>query len=201
MNWRKPSTTYGGDGAGRFKVVHPFHPLSGREFELVGYSHTWGEHRGVLHKLSDIVLEALEAALAEDPTLNSAAMAGLVFEQFGLRVHPRSVERAPQRRRKKGASNEGMKIIAGPTDLEQGYEALRAQAVGEIPSVTPRGLALFLRAGLPAWMSACAPVTRPTLMTRSSTDGRQERRLSSLSTDLVGVLTEMALGSRRRCYA
>lgn len=93
-----------------------------------------------------------------------------------------------------------MKIIAGPTDLEQGYEALRAQAVGEIPSVTPRGLALFLRAGLPAWMSACAPVTRPTL-TRSSTHGSQERRLSSLSTDLVRVLTEMALGSRRRCYA
>lgn len=54
------------------------------------------------HKLSDIVLEALEAALAEDPTLNSAAMAGLVFEQFGLRVHPRSVERALQRRRKRG---------------------------------------------------------------------------------------------------
>jgi hypothetical protein len=94
-----------------------------------------------------------------------------------------------------------MKIIAGPTDLEQGYEALRAQAVGEIPSVTPRGLALFLRAGLPTWMSACAPVTPPTLMTRSSTDGSQERRLSSLSTDLVRVLTEMALGSRRRCYA
>ncbi len=54
------------------------------------------------HKLSDVVLEALEAALAEDPTLNSAAMAWLVFERFGIRVHPRSVERALQRRRKRG---------------------------------------------------------------------------------------------------
>ncbi|MFH1087694.1 MAG: DUF5372 family protein [Chloroflexota bacterium] len=26
-------------------MVHPFHPLTGREFELVGYAHTWGESR------------------------------------------------------------------------------------------------------------------------------------------------------------
>jgi hypothetical protein len=26
-------------------VVHPFHPLAGQEFELIGYAHTWGEHR------------------------------------------------------------------------------------------------------------------------------------------------------------
>jgi hypothetical protein len=26
-------------------VTHPFHPLGGREYELVGYAHTWGEHR------------------------------------------------------------------------------------------------------------------------------------------------------------
>jgi transposase len=54
------------------------------------------------HKLSGTVLDALDAALAEDPTLNSAGLAGVVFERFGLRVHPRSVERALQRRRKGG---------------------------------------------------------------------------------------------------
>ncbi len=26
-------------------MTHPFHPLTGRSFELVGYSHSWGEHR------------------------------------------------------------------------------------------------------------------------------------------------------------
>jgi hypothetical protein len=26
-------------------VTHPFHPLLGEEFDLVGYAHTWGEHR------------------------------------------------------------------------------------------------------------------------------------------------------------
>jgi transposase len=54
------------------------------------------------HKLSGTVLDALDAALAEDPTLNSVALARVVFERFGLRVHPRSVERALQRRRKGG---------------------------------------------------------------------------------------------------
>ena len=55
------------------------------------------------HKLSATVLDALEAALAENPTLNSTALARLARERFDLTVHPRSVERALQRRRKKGA--------------------------------------------------------------------------------------------------
>ncbi|MDP6423805.1 MAG: DUF5372 family protein [Planctomycetota bacterium] len=29
----------------RFRVTHPFHPLFGREFELVHYRHCWGEER------------------------------------------------------------------------------------------------------------------------------------------------------------
>jgi hypothetical protein len=45
--WRSPtpSTTGGSNGSQRFRVTHPFHPLSGREYELVGFAHTWGEHR------------------------------------------------------------------------------------------------------------------------------------------------------------
>jgi transposase len=54
------------------------------------------------HKLSDRVVDAIEAALADDSTLSSAALVGLVQERFGLRVHPRSVERALGRRRKRG---------------------------------------------------------------------------------------------------
>ena len=26
-------------------MTHPFHPLSGHEYDLVGFAHTWGEHR------------------------------------------------------------------------------------------------------------------------------------------------------------
>ncbi|MBI2917614.1 MAG: hypothetical protein HYY01_06420, partial [Chloroflexi bacterium] len=44
-DWSKHSTTGDGRDSGRFRVVHPFHPLTGREFDLVGCGHTWGEHR------------------------------------------------------------------------------------------------------------------------------------------------------------
>ena len=54
------------------------------------------------HKLSGPVLDVLEAALADQPSLNSAALAAIVADRFGLRVHPRSVERALQRRGKGG---------------------------------------------------------------------------------------------------
>lgn len=54
------------------------------------------------HKLSERVVDALEAALVEQPTLSSAAMVALLHERFNLTVHPRSVERALDRRRKGG---------------------------------------------------------------------------------------------------
>lgn len=49
-------------------------------------------------KLTDEVVDHLEELLAADPTLRSAALADLVEEQFGTRVHPRSIERALTRR-------------------------------------------------------------------------------------------------------
>jgi len=55
------------------------------------------------HKLSEEVVDRLQEALASDPSLNSARLAALLEEERGLRVHPRSVERALARRRKKGA--------------------------------------------------------------------------------------------------
>ena len=55
------------------------------------------------HKLSEEVVDRLQEALASDPSLNSARLAALLEEERGLRVHPRSVERALARRRKRGA--------------------------------------------------------------------------------------------------
>ncbi len=54
------------------------------------------------HKLSQAVVDALERALAEEGSLNSTRLAQLVQEEFGLSVHPRSVERALARSRKRG---------------------------------------------------------------------------------------------------
>lgn len=55
------------------------------------------------HKLSEPVLDLLAQALAAEPALTSAALAGLLEERLALRVHPRSIERALARRGKKGA--------------------------------------------------------------------------------------------------
>lgn len=54
------------------------------------------------HKLSDLAVDLLETALANDPSLTSAQLVQLLGERLDLHVHPRTVERALTRRRKKG---------------------------------------------------------------------------------------------------
>jgi len=92
-----------------------------------------------------------------------------------------------------------MKITAAAKDLQQGYEALRAQALGEIPELTPRGLAVFQRGGLPAWMRACPPTIRPTPAVSSGVSA--ERNLAGMGVELVQLLTDMVVSSQRRCHA
>jgi transposase len=53
------------------------------------------------HKLNTRVMGFLEELQQQQPTLSSAALAEGVFEQFHLRVHPRSIERALARHQKK----------------------------------------------------------------------------------------------------
>jgi len=46
------------------------------------------------HKLSDHIVERLMEAAAEEDSFSSADLADLAHREFGVRVHPRSVERA-----------------------------------------------------------------------------------------------------------
>ena len=94
-----------------------------------------------------------------------------------------------------------MKIIAPATELAQGYEALRTQALGGHPPLTPRGLAVFVRGGLAAWMCACPPGNRPRPATNAATGVHEERALTAGSAELVRVLAQMALSRQRRCPA
>lgn len=50
------------------------------------------------HKLTAEVLDHLERLRAADPGVRAAELAEAVAERFGVRVHPRSVERALARR-------------------------------------------------------------------------------------------------------
>ncbi len=51
------------------------------------------------HKLTDTVLDFIEPILSEQPSPQWTALAERLEDRFGLRVHPRSVERALARRR------------------------------------------------------------------------------------------------------
>ena len=88
---------------------------------------------------------------------------------------------------------------ADPAQLEQAYEALRAQATGLLPATTPRGLALFLASGLPSWLGAwTAPVLAPARLQPAPAVAVPKPGLTDVSVELVMVLTEMVLGSQRR---
>lgn len=51
------------------------------------------------HKLTGEIIDVLEQARQEDPSLSPADLAALAAGRFGITVHPRSVERALARRR------------------------------------------------------------------------------------------------------
>ena len=56
------------------------------------------------HKLTGQILAWAEQRLAADPALKPAGLAGPIAGEFGVRVHPRSIERALARRREHSKS-------------------------------------------------------------------------------------------------
>lgn len=92
------------DAAAVFGFSRPSFYQTQAQFEQAGLPGLVPQRPGPrrAHKLSEAVVDLLEAMLAEDATLSSSRLAQRVEEQLGLRVHPRSVERALARRRQKG---------------------------------------------------------------------------------------------------
>lgn len=73
-----------------------------------------------------------------------------------------------------------------PIDSER-YEELRAQAAGESPrQFTPRGLALFLRSGMAAWVGAWSD---PASL---RSDEKQDKPLRHYRAKSVGLCSEVA---------
>ena len=69
------------------------------------------------HKLTAEVLAWAEGQLAADPVLRPAQLPGLIEDAFGVRMHPRSVERALARRRERHSKSRG---TDRPQDAEGG---------------------------------------------------------------------------------
>jgi hypothetical protein len=61
----------------RFKIIHPFHPWSGQEFDLVTYLHTWGENRVYFQREESEHLVSVPASwtdvVLQDPVVQLAA--------------------------------------------------------------------------------------------------------------------------------
>jgi transposase len=69
------------------------------------------------HKLTEQVLAWAEEQLAAEPALRPAQLVGRIGESFGVRVHPRSIEKALARRRERHSKSRG---TARPRDAEGG---------------------------------------------------------------------------------
>lgn len=52
------------------------------------------------HKLTGDVMQFIEESISEDSTLRAPKLVELIEERFGFTVHPRSIERALERRKK-----------------------------------------------------------------------------------------------------
>lgn len=92
--------------AARFGFSRPSFYAARERFESEGMAgivpRRSGPHAG--HKLSEEVVDFLEEVLAEAPSTGPSQLVEQVQQRFGLQVHPRSIERALQRRRKKNSS-------------------------------------------------------------------------------------------------
>jgi transposase len=91
------------EAAGRFGVSRPTYYKAQAAFEHEGLAGLLPAKRGPRgpHKLTPEVMRFLEAELQDQPTLGAAALAQRVRQALGVHVHPRTIERAWSRRKKK----------------------------------------------------------------------------------------------------
>lgn len=91
------------ESASAFGLSRPSFYQAQSAFELAGLGGLLPKKPGPrrAHKLSAEVVEFLEQLQKGDPSLRAAALAERVLERFDLEVHPRSIERALARLKKK----------------------------------------------------------------------------------------------------
>lgn len=87
--------------AADFGFSRPSYYQARESFEREGLSGLVPKKRGpkAAHKLTEEVVDVLEELLSEEPSLQATALTERIAERFDLHVHPRSVERALERRR------------------------------------------------------------------------------------------------------
>ena len=94
---RKPSTAVDRtDSTGRFRITHPFHPDTGREFGVVTWRHNWSEDRVYFHdegKKLRSVPSRWTSLVYEDPVVVVVVSAGRAHFRFAELVELATVLR------------------------------------------------------------------------------------------------------------
>lgn len=91
------------DASTRFGLSRPTYYAAKAGFDREGIIGLLPRKRGPrgAHKLTDEVMDFVEAELGETPALRSDDLVSRIEEHFGRRVHSRTVERGLARRKKK----------------------------------------------------------------------------------------------------
>ena len=92
------------EAATRFALSRPTYYGAQVHYEREGVAGLLPKKRGPRgpHKLTPEVLDFARAELAEHPSLTAGQLASRIETRFGVRVHPRSVQRGLSRREKGG---------------------------------------------------------------------------------------------------
>ena len=91
------------DAAERFGMSRPTFYQAQAAYERDGLVGLLPRQRGPkgAHKLDTKIMEFIDSHLDEDGPIQAPRLALLVEAEFGLQVHPRSIERALQRKKKR----------------------------------------------------------------------------------------------------
>lgn len=91
------------DAVATFGFSRPTFYQAKADFERAGIAGLVPKKRGPRgpHKLTDEILDFLNQRVAPDGPLRARELAVLVHERFGVKVHPRTIERAFRRSKKK----------------------------------------------------------------------------------------------------
>jgi transposase len=91
------------DSASSFGFSRPSFYESRAAFEEGGLSGLLPKKRGPHggHKLTEEVIEFLKGERERDEAISGKTLADLLRERYGLKVHPRTIDRALKRRKKK----------------------------------------------------------------------------------------------------
>jgi transposase len=145
------------------------------------------------HKLTEKIVDFLERLADEEPALGSPDLAGRLRERFALEIHPRSVERALGRRRKKTlrAGDENCSPATN-APLLAAYERLREEVLAlGVGASGLCGLGVFLQQGMMGWMKAASCWTAT--LVPSAEDPIRRPLPAGLAVPVVSLLSGMVL--------